>query len=227
MTSKVLHPANYAIPVRPRGDDPHCLPYALEHRTQAHTDLTTSKVIIMAVMLAPLAATLGNQLLQIALSEARNARSARKHELAILKTEARSRLKALEIASQRELNKAQTDLDRERIQAQRDIALRILDLAQHAFDRKADMLQSMYDNTVTMISDRIRHLNTDQRAVRKALLKTPHPQNLNSLIEQERAISTELADLNKSLNNLNTDFSSAISLLSISLNTSSLPRLSD
>jgi hypothetical protein len=167
------------------------------------------------ILLAPMAVSAGKYLVELALTESNNDRKAAKYEAETAKADMLRKVRKLELDVEKTAIESTTKIELARIESQREVARDLIALAKTVFERKADMLQHMYDKTSDTLQNRISELTEQQKQLSSAKRKASSDER-RDIMEEIRYIGNELADLQSAMASLNADFTSAMTILEIS-----------
>lgn len=170
--------------------------------------------MVAPIVLAPIAVSVGKELMQMALADKFEQRSLEKAKL-------KSYISELRIAAERDVALEREKTAQLAIEARREIAVKMLDLAQHVFDRKSDMLETKFTSTLNIFHERLKSITAEQKELTTTFNRATGVERVE-ISEYRRSLRAEAIDLESAIKSLERDYDASIQLLEISLN-SSLP----
>lgn len=167
------------------------------------------------ILLAPMAVSAGKHLLELALTQSNNDRKTAKYEAETSKADMLRQVRSLELDVEKTAIESTTKIELARIESQREVARDLIALAKAVFERKSDMLQHMYDKTSDTLQSRISELMEQQKQLSFEKRKAESAEQRIDIMEEIRYVGSELSDLQSAMTALNSDFTSAMTILEI------------
>jgi len=125
--------------------------------------------------------------------------------------------KTLQMQLQAEIGKMEIELQRTKVEKQAEIANRLIDFAQHIYDRKMDAYMAMYQSVAQLIQAHHSALIEEQKDIKNQLFSTVDERTEMRLVQRQRELNIEIREMTQIQTVLSRDMAEFIERLSSDL----------